>query len=199
MAFAKLCAADYGVPQVRKRVFIVGFRNDLQVRWDFPGATHSREALVNSQRQGGTYSGGEIIGVRRLPKSSKDKAWIMVQDAIKDLPDPKTESARVMQHVLIPGARSYKGHTGSLLNWPAKSLKAGTHGVGGGENMLRCDNGDVRYFTVRECARLQTFPDFWVFKGAWSSITRQLGNAAPVKMAATVAKSLKDTLMRPPR
>lgn len=197
--FKVLNAADYGVPQIRKRVFIVGFRNDLQTRWDFPSATHSKEALLDKQRQEGTHLGGENMSARRLPQSSENKTWVTVQDAIRDLPDAGTEHAKVMQHVLIPGARSYKGHTGSPLNWPAKSLKAGTHGVGGGENMLRYDNGEVRYFTIRECARLQTFPDSWVFKGAWSSITRQLGNAVPVQMVVAVAKSLKDTLMRPPR
>ena len=56
-------------------------------------------------------------------------------------------------------ARKYlAGHTGSALDEPAKTLKAGDHGVPGGENMLMLPDGTVRYFTVRESARLQTFP-----------------------------------------
>jgi len=60
--------------------------------------------------------------------------------------------------------------------------------------MLCYDGGKVRYFSIRECARLQTFPDSWTFKGTWSSITKQLGNAVPVKMAAVVAKSIRIAL-----
>jgi DNA (cytosine-5)-methyltransferase 1 len=170
--FQLLDAANYGVPQIRKRVFVIGFRRDLDTNWNFPTATHSKEALLTNNK----------------------KAWLTVRDAIKDLPKSGIKAAAGIQHVIIPGARSYKGHTGSVLDWPAKSLKAGNHGVGGGENMLRYQNGRVRYFTVRECARLQTFPDSWVFKGPWSSVTRQIGNAVPVKMATVVAKSIREVL-----
>ena len=60
------------------------------------------------------------------------------------------------------------GHTGSALDEPSKTLKAGYHGVPGGENMFVKDDGMVRYFTVRESARLQTFPNEYEFHGSWS-------------------------------
>lgn len=97
-------------------------------------------------------------------------------------------------HCLNAGARVYKGHTGSTLDDPAKVLKAGDHGVPGGENMLAYANGDVRYFTVREAARLQAFPDRYVFKGAWTEAMRQLGNAVPVALAKAVAESIGNYL-----
>jgi site-specific DNA-cytosine methylase len=53
---------------------------------------------------------------------------------------------------------------------------AGDHGVPGGENTLRLDGGNVRYFSIRECARLQTFPDDWVFEGSWTEAMRQIQN-----------------------
>src|SRR5262249_29487426 len=88
------------------------------------------------------------------------KPWLTVRDAICDLPDPEKPAAKAfLNHRLIPGARSYQGHTGSPLDEAAKTLKAGDHGVPGGENMLAFEDGRVRYFTVRESARLQTFPD----------------------------------------
>jgi DNA (cytosine-5)-methyltransferase 1 len=60
--------------------------------------------------------------------------------------------------------------------------------------MLALPDGRVRYFTVREAARLQTFPDSWYFEGAWSEVMRQLGNAVPVDLARIVASSVADLL-----
>lgn len=90
----------------------------------------------------------------------------------------------------MPGARSYTGHTGSPLDEPAKTLKAGDHGVPGGENMLARPDGTVRYFTVRESARLQTFPDDYIFAGSWTESMRQLGNAVPVGLARPIAADI---------
>jgi DNA (cytosine-5)-methyltransferase 1 len=69
-------------------------------------------------------------------------------------------------------------------------LKAGVHGVPGGENMLLRPNGGVRYFTVRESARLQTFPDEYRFHGSWTETMRQLGNAVPVKLAHIIGENV---------
>ena len=77
---------------------------------------------------------------------------------------------------------------------PSKTLKAGAHGVPGGENMLRHPNGKVRYFTIRELARLQTFPDAWSFSGEWGSMMRQVGNAAPVDLVHAVAGRVERAL-----
>jgi DNA (cytosine-5)-methyltransferase 1 len=122
---------------------------------------------------------------------------LTVRDAISDLPDPVvgTEAAkRAPNHKYQAGARSYAGHTGSPLDQPAKTLKAGVHGVPGGENMLALPDGSVRYFTVRESARLQTFPDDYVFHGSWSETMRQLGNAVPVRMASMIGKAVAQGL-----
>jgi DNA (cytosine-5)-methyltransferase 1 len=56
--------------------------------------------------------------------------------------------------------------------------------------MLRKPDGTVRYFTVRESARLQTFPDDYEFQGAWSETMRQLGNAVPVQLARIVGEDV---------
>lgn len=60
--------------------------------------------------------------------------------------------------------------------------------------MLVLDDGNVRYFSVRESARLQTFPDGYVFHGSWTEAMRQLGNAVPVAMARRVAASVAERL-----
>lgn len=205
-----LNAANFGVPQRRERVFFVGFREDLGIRWSFPLPTHSQEALFWDQVHGDYWNRHEVPRGERAASSRAARvvkelklppnalAWRTVRDAISDLPDPETQpklSALLLNHKFQPGARSYFGHTGSRLDEPAKTLKAGVHGVPGGENMLLHPNGEVRYFTVRESARLQTFPDDFLFHGSWSETMRQLGNAVPVELAHfigdDVARALK--------
>ena len=198
-----LNAADYGVPQRRERVVFVGFRDDLNVKWAFPDETHSADALLWDQVHGDYWDRHDVpIRGRSMSLRAKARAttmnqrpaalpWRTVRDAIHDLPDPERDPAAAKafaNHRFQPGARSYPGHTGSPLDEPAKTLKAGVHGVPGGENMLARPNGDVRYFTVRESARLQTFSDDFVFHGSWSETMRQLGNAVPVLMARTVGE-----------
>jgi DNA (cytosine-5)-methyltransferase 1 len=62
--------------------------------------------------------------------------------------------------------------------------------------MVANPDGRVRYFTVRESARLQTFPDDYVFRGSWTESMRQLGNAVPVALARIVADSVRARLER---
>lgn len=204
-------AADYGIPQKRERVFIVGFRSDVGVRWSFPKQTHSFDALLYDQWVTGSYwkrhgmQKGSIPAmpeklVGRVRKLKKKKPahlpWRTVRDALVGLPDPRSNAARGFHnHRFQDGARSYTGHTGSPLDQPAKTLKAGDHGVPGGENMLVRDNGTVRYFTVREAARIQTFPDGYRFHGSWTETMRQLGNAVPVMLARLVAASVAERLV----
>lgn len=204
-------AANFGVPQKRERVFIVGFRSDVCHEWSFPEETHSEEALLHSQWGSGEYWEEHKVPVKERPKRPAEiafrqsifppfqrsplKRWRTVRDAISDLPSPNTQgTGRILNHLLQPGARSYPGHTGSPIDEPAKTLKAGVHGVPGGENTLRLPDGGIRYFTVRECARLQTFPDDYVFHGSWTEAMRQLGNAVPLDLAAYIVASIRSRL-----
>ena len=202
-----LNAANYGVPQKRERVFFVGFREDLGKSFHFPHETHSRMSLLRDQISGDYWdrhrvpkkNRPEILANARLAgrATSDELPWLTVADALVGLPDPTKvppSDGIYHNHRLQPGARSYPGHTGSALHEPAKTLKAGVHGVPGGENMLRHPDGSVRYFTVRESARLQTFPDDYVFHGSWTETMRQLGNAVPVELAAVVGRSVADQL-----
>ncbi len=205
-----LNAADYGVPQVRERVFIVGFRSDLGIDWHFPEPTHSLDRLLFDQWVTGEY--WDRVGHPR-PKSPParhsgrarslaplappdERPWVTLREAIAGLPDPlpEREPADVPNHRLQLGAKAYKGHTGSPLDLPSKALKAGVHGVPGGENMIAFEDGTVRYLTIREAARVQTFPDQWIFEGAWSEAMRQLGNAAPTRLCEVVASSVAQRL-----
>jgi DNA (cytosine-5)-methyltransferase 1 len=198
--FRLVNAADYGIPQKRERVFIVGFRNDINGKWSFPETTHSEDALLYSKYISKEYYKKNSIKKTRnnewknIPLFALNKKpWVTVRDVISDLPNPKKVNY-FYNHKFQEGAKVYIGHTGSLLDEPSKTIKAGDHGVPGGENMMVLDDGNVRYYTVREAARIQTFPDDYVFPCSWTESMRQIGNAVPVKLAAIVADSVKRTL-----
>ena len=207
-----LNAADYGVPQCRERVVIVGIRADLKCKWHFPLPTHSNEQLVFEKYVSGTYwkrhgvapidaSTSAHIKVQRATHveaqtdlfATKVAAWRTVRDALLGVCDPR-EPHSIQGHEFRGGARSYPGHTGSDLDLPAKTIKAGGHGVPGGENMIAFPDGTVRYFTTFEAKRIQTFPDDFVIEGAWGEAMRQIGNAVPVLLARRLGEALMSAL-----
>ena len=182
----------------------------MDVEWSFPAPTHSRDELLFQQWISGEYWERHRIAKRHRPERPSGfevktdgsslplhlaRPWRTVRDALADLPMPSLEAPRIANHRFQPGARPYPGHTGSALDWSAKTLKAGVHGVPGGENMVVMEDGSVRYFSVREAARLQTFPDEYVFPGAWSENMRQLGNAVPVTLGEAVSRNVKSKLL----
>ena len=149
-------AADYGVPQRRERVVIVGFREDLHVTWKFPQATHSLETMIWDQYVDGSYWDRHRVQkpnldcydqrMRSLIERSQakatlfpptTKAWRTIRDQLSSIPQPDEEGSFHSEHILRKGARIYPGHTGSFLDLPSKTIKAGDHGVPGGENMIR--------------------------------------------------------------
>lgn len=212
--FKLINAADYGVPQTRERVVIVGIRSDLSLSWQFPAKTHSEERLLWDM-----YVTGEYWERHKVPKSllpvldtpTKEKIyrlrdkygmfepellpWKTVRDALFDTPDPQSNHG-IIDHIYRGGARTYPGHTGSDFDWPSKTIKAGGHGVPGGENMIRFFDGSVRYLTTFEAKRIQTFPDSFVIKGAWGEAMRQIGNAVPVLLAEKIGYALAQKINR---
>lgn len=199
-------AADYGIPQIRERVVIVGFRSDIKTKWSFPQATHSKDSLLWSmfvtgdywQKHGIKNYFQDDVTIRERKKlmckygffAPTTKPWLTVRDAIENLGFPNN----IGDHVLRGGAKEYPGHTGSNIDEPSKTIKAGSHGVPGGENMIKFPDGSVRYYTVAEAKRIQTFPDDYFITGSWTEAMRQLGNAVPVNLAKIVAESVVKAL-----
>jgi DNA (cytosine-5)-methyltransferase 1 len=207
-----LNAADYGVPQTRERVVIVGIRADLDLKWEFPRPSHSKERLLWDQFVTGEYwkrhnlpatgifSGCESVshkssGIRHsygiFPPEGNP--WQTIRDCLMDVPAPQLPHS-IPDHIFKDGARSYPGHTGSEIDSPAKTIKAGGHGVPGGENMTRFEDGSIRYLTVYEAKLLQTFPKDFVICGAWGEAMRQIGNAVPVLLAESIGCQLYSLL-----
>lgn len=195
-------AADYGVPQKRERVIIVGFRNDLKIKWSFPKQTHSEDALLWDKYVTGDYWKHHNIENPESQEVCKEmsnllrerygmwppefKPWRTMRDAFEGLGEPNGHG----EHSLREGARAYPGHTGSNIDEPSKTIKAGGHGVPGGENTVRMTDGTIRYLSVLEAKRIQTFPDDYIITGAWGEAMRQLGNAVPVHLAYIVGNSV---------
>ncbi len=208
--FRLIDAADYGVPQRRERVVIVGIRDDLGVQWSFPETTHSMEALLWSQFVTGGYWARHKVSqpsslncydkrtlgiIRKIKKQAAffppaKQPWLTIRDALADTPMPDKVGSYHAEHILREGARAYPGHTGSFIDFPAKTIKAGGHGVPGGENMMRHADGTVRYFTTYEAKLLQTFPPDYRITGSWTESMRQVGNAVPVRLAHIMSRAL---------
>jgi DNA (cytosine-5)-methyltransferase 1 len=202
-------AADYGAAQKRYRGIFIGIDAGYGDEWEFPAPTHSQEALAWAKHVDLSY--WQRHGIRRRSAFSSTteaaalkralagetppalKPWVTVRDAIGDLPPP-TKSEFMAGHWQKTGAKAYKNHTGSDMDEPAKALKAGDHGVPGGENMVTNRWGNVRYFTVREMARLQGFPDDYNIIGSWKAATRQLGNAVPTAMSQHMGSYVRSIL-----
>ncbi|WP_127598327.1 DNA cytosine methyltransferase [Nitratireductor alexandrii] len=208
----KVNAADYGAPQKRHRVLFMGIHKSIAPLIEAPKPTHSRERLLWDQYVTGDYWRRHDIrkppsrpanvtdrltvdALRNKGREPVGLPWVTVRDALAGLGEPGSRRD-ISNHQLQPGARAYPGHTGSPVDEPAKALKAGVHGVPGGENMMAFSDGSVRYFTVREAARLQGLPDDYEFIGSWTENMRQLGNAAPVQLAEAFGRHIEGILSK---
>ncbi|UXR83179.1 DNA cytosine methyltransferase [Staphylococcus sp. IVB6214] len=183
-----LKAVDYEVAQKRERVFIVGIRQDVY----------------------------QNLGEYTFP-SPKDKR-LTLKDALKDVPKSEgakyPESKRKVLELVPPGgywrdlpediAKEYMGKsyfsgggkTGMArrMSWEEPSLTLTTSPQQ--KQTERCHPDETRPFTTREYARIQTFPDDFVFEGSINNVYKQIGNAVPVNLARYVGMSLKEYLCK---
>jgi len=169
-------AADYGVPQVRKRVFIVGIRTDLPKTFIPPPATHCSPGGLNDHR----------------------KAWVTTKDALDSLWDPggiigDTNDQEKLTHATIHFRKGHPRDGQANPNTPCTTIRAEHHGhVQVHYNTL--SNGSLRRLTIRECARIQGFPDLFTFPVSATQAYRQIGNAIPPILAYNWAVSIRDWL-----
>lgn len=199
-----ISVADYGVPQRRVRVIIVAIRADLAERWSWPEPTHSHEVLLRDQLDGIYWAAHDLPPrsptlapytrkrVGRLAHPTWLSRWRTLRDALRGLPEPvpQDETPALNWHSLWPGARLYRGHRGSDLDQPSKTIKAGVHGVAGGEHIVHLDSGEFRYPTVRECMRIQDLPDELEVDAPWTAAIRQIGNAVPPTIGEVFGRAI---------
>ena len=162
----KVNMADYGIPQSRQRVFIIGQRTDVSDRFLF----HFPEPEYGK---------------------STGKPWRSIRSAIDHFPDPDQPN-NVPNHVYSAYAVKYRNFTAHRQTDPEKpspTILARGNGKGG-VCAIPHYNG-TRRLTVRESAAIQTFPDNFVFYGSMTSCYRQVGNAVPPMFAQLLGNELK--------
>ena len=160
-----LNAADYGVPQKRERVIILGVRNDLEIELDYPKPTHSENPDLFVKR----------------------KLWLSIGEALKNIPDPD-DYHNLYNHTCSKFKLKFNGYLGNRAidpNKPAPTVTARGDEKGGVVVLHHPSN--KRRMSVRELALTQSFPIDYIFEGNNSSAYRQIGNAVPPKLAFAIA------------
>jgi DNA (cytosine-5)-methyltransferase 1 len=183
----KLLLAQYfNVPQKRERVFIVATRKDLPNTYKYPEELDYFVPLEVALKDCPPSEGQEY------PKRKKEIMDMVPQGGYwKDLPIEIQKEYMKGSFYLGGG----KTGTARRLSMKEPSLTLVTSPAQG--QTERCHPTKTRPLTIRESARIQTFPDSWKFSGSLGSQYKQIGNAVPVNLAYHVGKSvikyLKDT------
>jgi DNA (cytosine-5)-methyltransferase 1 len=164
-----LNAADYGVPQRRERVIFVGVRKDIELAYEYPPKTNCAPLLTKE------------LGL---------SPWITAQDALKDL--ESQERLLLLPNNGYSKAKKNKGQGNNRINpnRPSPTIRSEHHG--NIEFHYKLD----RRLSVREAARLQSFPDDFIFEASTSQAYKLVGNAVPPVLAWHIAKSVEDFLSK---
>ena len=172
-----LNSMGFGVPQSRNRVFVVGFKR-LGSQFLWPKYEYSFDSAVD-------------LFSKSLPRTVAD-AFADIGNAPNN--EKRVHGERVANRYagITPGERDRVDHTDRLV-WdkPSGTVLVGSGG-GGGRPFIHPQ--EHRHITVREAARLQSFPDWWEFKGGSTKQYRQVGNAVPPIMAKRLATSIMEVL-----
>lgn len=177
----------YNVPQKRERVLIVGIRKDFNQRlYEFPKPSNKVYTLKDALKKGELYSCD-------VPKSAGSK-YPKNKKAVLDL----VPEGGYWRDLPIDLQKEYMGGSFYLgggktgmarrMSWSEPSLTLTCSPAQ--KQTERCHPDETRPFTIREYARIQTFPDDWDFSGSVSQQYKQIGNAVPVNFAKEVGYSI---------
>ena len=190
LSFELLNASDYGIPQDRKRVFFVGYRNDLGIKFEFPKPTTPKEK-INLKRaigdlqdtalpaQQGNYTNGKLC---KIPNHEYMiggfSSMFMSRNRVRTWDEVSFTIQAGGRHAPIhPQAPKMK-----FIEQNLREFEKGKEEL-------------YRRLTVRECARIQTFPDNFIFH--YNSVVagyKMIGNAVPVRLGEVVAKKIFEDL-----
>ena len=179
-----LKAINYRVPQKRERVFIVGIRNDIDIDFNFPIPEEEVYTVHDALKAGKLFNNDVPHSVGMTYSEYKYKILAQVPEGgnWRDLPiDLQKEYAGKFY------GQSSNSQLARRLSWDKPSYTLLTNP--NSKLTERCHPNETRPLTIRESARIQTFPDEWEFAGAKSAQYSQIGNAVPVNLAKAVAQS----------
>lgn len=181
VTYKVLNAWDYGVAQKRERIVIIGIRNDLvdKITYDFPEPLEYkpilRDVLSNVPlSEGVKYSEEKKKVMKLVPEGG---CWV---DLPEDIAKEYMKSCYYMGGGRRGIARRLSMDAPSLTLTCSPAMK----------QTERCHPIETRPLTTREYARIQSFPDEWIFCGKVNSIYKQIGNAVPVEFAYNIGKSI---------
>ena len=178
--YKTLNSADYGVPQKRRRVILIGSRKDSDM--PFPPKTHSQKPYMKIE--------GMMVN-----------KWVPVKDVLLG----KDEAPKNYFHTqrMIDGfinRRKKNIERGYGFGWqildpdkPSYTISA-RYWKDGSDALVKYSEDEVRMLTERECARIQSFPENYKFVGNKRDVYTQIGNAVPVLMAKAIAEEIKKEL-----
>jgi DNA (cytosine-5)-methyltransferase 1 len=181
-----LKAVNYKVPQKRERLILVGIRKDISINYEYPKPYKKIYNLVDALKKGELFNCDvpPSMGVY-YPKSKKDILDLVPQKGYwRDLPID-IQKQFMGQSFYLGG-----GKTGMArrIGWDEPCLTLTCSPAQ--KQTERCHPEETRPFTVREYARIQTFPDDWAFAGSLAQQYKQIGNAVPVNLGKEVGYSI---------
>lgn len=217
-----LNAKDFGVPQSRERVFLIGVRNDLVggIEWHYPNATYGENLLPYLTIRDAISDLPELVAgghCNHYTKRPRNLYQQLMRGNNRELTQhycgshnekltriiaavPQGEGRPYINHMVDNGelpescrlTSGYNNTYGRLVeNQPSTTIT---------NNMctpsaLRCIHyGQNRTLSPREGARIQSFPDWFVFRGVRANVTKQIGNAVPPLIAIAIARQIEEVL-----
>ncbi|HDR2405235.1 TPA: DNA (cytosine-5-)-methyltransferase [Enterobacter asburiae] len=183
-----LKAIFYKVPQKRERLIIVAVRNDLAngIDYEWPSSYNKILTLKDALKKGELYDSDvpESEGQKYPKRKAEILSMVPPGGYWRDLPE------NIQKEYMLKSFYLGGGKTGMArrLSWDEPSLTLTC--APAQKQTERCHPEETRPLTVREYARIQTFPDDWVFEGPMSAKYKQIGNAVPVNLSFAVGKSV---------
>jgi DNA (cytosine-5)-methyltransferase 1 len=183
-------AIYHKVPQKRERLFIVALRKDVDLSFNFPNEHKEIFTLRDALKKGSLFDCDVPFSYgQSYPKRKKEVlALVPPGGCWRELPE-KIQKEYMMKSYYLGGGRTGMARR---ISWDEPCLTLTCSPAQ--KQTERCHPDETRPFTVREYARIQTFPDSWDFAGSLSSQYKQIGNAVPVNLAEEIGKSIVESL-----
>lgn len=185
-----LKAIYYNVPQKRERLILVGIRKDLDISFEYPKASNKVYTLKDALKKGELFNCDVPVSAGTKYPEKKKKFLDLVPPGGYWRNLPLDMQQEYMQKSFFLGG----GKTGMArrISWDEPCLTLTCSPAQ--KQTERCHPDETRPFTVREYARIQTFPDEWKFAGPITAQYKQIGNAVPVNLAVAVGQEIIKTL-----